>query len=85
MWQFKRFDGMHEEVIGRLPGNLSETEIIRVLQRLYSRELSHSEVLDASRRSNDPAYSPLLQLIGRQPALQVGENPFYTAEYITKQ
>ena len=62
-----------------VPGNMSEAEIEKILQRLVARHLSPDEIVDPCLRKNAPNRSPLLERIGRGAPIHYGQNPYYTA------
>jgi hypothetical protein len=64
-----------------LPGHLSEPEIIITLQRLASKHLTEREIVNSSRRKNDPSRNSLLDRIGSGNPILVGGNPHYSAHH----
>lgn len=79
-WKIRRCDGLESTDIGLMPGNLSEAEVVKVLQRLVCRGLTEPEIVAASLRKGSKNYSPLLERnAGRRP-ISVGDNPHYTAK-----
>jgi|ERR1700722_1004993 len=60
---YERFDKFFET---RLPGHMTEKEIVTIIQRLACKHLSEPEIVTASLRKN--RRTPLLEpLIGRPP------------------
>ena len=84
VWKIKGWDGNSVVFEREMLGNLSETEISTTLQRLVARNLSNEEVIDASRRKNDPYYSALFERIGSGYPISYGLGPHYTAELADK-
>ncbi len=84
VWKIKGWDGNSVVFEREMLGNLSEKEISATLQRLVARNLSNDEVIDASRRKNDPNYSALFERIGSGYPISYGLDPHYTAELAEK-
>lgn len=82
VWLIKRSESLCTEVVGELPGVMKDIEVERVLQRLACMTLNANEIIAASLRRKQEGRSSLLDRIGRGYPIQIGENPFFTAEWI---
>jgi len=86
-WLIQGYDGLTPIFRRKLSAALGEKEVTALLQRLAARDLSISEVIDASLRRQMKAYSPALQ-VSREPRartiLSCGENPHYIASLHTE-
>lgn len=82
VWLIKKSESFCTEVVGELPGAMTDIEVERVLQRLACMNLNANEILAASLRRKKVGRLSLLDRIGRGYPIQVGENPFFTAEWI---
>ena len=81
-WLIKRWHGIDRpEIVGELPGHLSEAEVSTALQRLVCRNLSEAEIFSASLRRGSKARSAVLDRVGMRFPIMHGENPHYTAEW----
>ncbi len=84
-WKIEGWDGFKQIYTGEVPGTLTEEEILKMLQRLQARHLSHEEVVSASLRKNFKGYSVLLERTNRDrtgdkgTSVAVGDNPHYIA------
>jgi hypothetical protein len=79
---YKQFDRVFQT---RLPGNMSESEIVTIIQRLACRHLSEEEIVQASLRKNRRT-SLLEPLIGRPPnghrtTISIDHGTDYVASY----
>ncbi len=63
VWKIRGHDGLVPIFEQTIPGNLSEREVIALLQRLASRHLSNDEVVSASLRKNAKGYTPHLEVL----------------------
>ena len=85
-WQIKKHDSLTEEILGLLPGNLSEVEVEQILQRLVCTTLYSQEILLASLRRNMAERTNLLDRVGRGMPIQYGHGEiFFTASLVIKQ
>ena len=78
-WLITKFDGTSHTLLGSTHGDLSEPEVLTILQRLACLDLSPSEIISASLRVSDETYVTLLERVGTGNPISVGENPHYTA------
>lgn len=82
-WVVKYWDGTSESRVGVLPGCLSESEVLKALQRLACASLSPSEILSASLRRNNKWRSPVLDRVGSGLPVQVDSGDgFYSADRV---
>lgn len=81
-WVVSGWDGTKKILNDEMPGNLSEKEISRLLQRLVSRDLTPKEICRASCRRNHRIYAPHLAIrIDTNGSVNVGVNPYYSAKW----
>jgi hypothetical protein len=73
------WDGLEQAGQWKVPGNLTDAEIYRIMERLVCSTLSPEEIIDSSRRRNDPRRRVLLEPIGIERK-QYGENPWFQVE-----
>lgn len=78
-WVIRKFESLKLLDEWRLPGNISHREMEELLKRLASRHLTDEEVIYSSLRSNSRDKIDLLERIGNDPEIQVGQNPYYVA------
>lgn len=78
VWRIEGSNGFQAQ----MPGNISESEMEAVLQRLVGQHLDGDEIIAASLRSNHRGYSPLLERIGSGSPIHFGQDPFYTARLV---
>jgi hypothetical protein len=83
-WRVEGYDGNERFLEKELPGNLGDNEIIRLLQRLACKNLTHDEILAASLRPKARNYVALLEPeIDDNPSnrysIRLGTNPHYVA------
>ncbi len=83
IWVIKHWDGSSEENVGEMPGNLSEVEILQVLQRLACMSLTRREILSASLRRGSKRRSPVLDRVGFSLPVQVDSGDgFFSASLV---
>ena len=80
-WRIEGYDSIELIFERDVPGNLSESEVLAMLQRLAARHLSPDEIVSASLRRGAKNRSELLDPIGRKDSLHVGQNPYYIATW----
>jgi hypothetical protein len=82
-WIIRGYDSTTKLFELTAPGNLVESEIITILTRLSSRDLTPEEVIDSSKRSNHRGAKRLLEphidCFGEVYSISVGTNPYYVA------
>jgi hypothetical protein len=78
-WIIRGYDGLEVIFVGRLPSNVSQAEVCNILRGLVCKHLSYDEILDSSRRRNDPKRKTHLDQIGKSSPLSYGENPYFVA------
>lgn len=71
-WVIRRIEGILETEVGELPGHLTETEIVRVLQRLVCMTLTPEEILLSSLRRRGKKRASLLDRVGSGTPVTVG-------------
>jgi hypothetical protein len=82
-WRVRCYDGIHLKYERQLRGNLSECEIERLLQRLYTEFLSVDEIIGSSLRKNMQGYQSHLIVSKKDSMLLIGENPYLIADLTT--
>ena len=82
-WIIDGYDGVNVRWQGRAPSNLTESEMIAILQRLVARHLTEDEILASSLRRYHVDYQPLLEPLKSEAVISVGENPHYTARLLS--
>ena len=86
-WLIQGYDGLTLIFRRKLSAALGEKEVSAILRRLAARDLSISEVIDASLRRSMKGRSPAL-LVNREPRnrtiLWCGEKPHYIASLHTR-
>jgi len=80
MWIITKYNSLETEAEWKLPGSLSESEIEQILQRLVCADLSPSEIINASRRRDDPLRASFLDRVGEGSPISYGDNPHYVAK-----
>ena len=81
VWHIEGWDSTDLLFERDIPGNMSEGEVERLLQRLVCRDLTPNEVIDASLRKNSKNRSSLLDRIGSGNPIHIGSNPYYIATW----
>ncbi|WP_208856321.1 hypothetical protein [Leisingera aquaemixtae] len=82
-WEIRHWDGTSEKSVGEMPGNLSESEILQVLQRLACMSLKPQEILSASLRRGSRQRSAVLDRAGFGLPVQVDSGDgFYSANLV---
>lgn len=76
------WDGMEQAGQWTVPGYLSDAELSRMMERLVCSTLSPEEIIDSSRRRNDPLRRVLLEPVGIERK-QYGENPWFQVELVS--
>ncbi|MCF1502247.1 hypothetical protein L0F51_00530 [Afifella sp. H1R] len=79
VWRVYRSDGQTQSLIGEMPSQTTEKEMLAVLQRLVCRELNDEEILLSSLRRGNPSRRALLDRVGQGSPIQWGDNPFVFA------
>jgi hypothetical protein len=73
------WDGLEQTGRWAVPSNLSDAELSRMMERLVCSTLTPEEIIDSSRRRNDPKRRTLLEPIGIERK-QYGESPWFSVE-----
>lgn len=79
-WVIGGWDSTDRIFEERAPGNLSESEVLVILQRLACQYLESDEIVSSSLRRNHSGYRNLLARIGSDLPIHVGENPHFSAK-----
>jgi len=80
-WIIAKWDGNDLVQEWQVSGALSEAEVKTMLQRLVSRNLSDTEIIDSSLRLNDAHYARHLERVGTGNPINFGEGIHFTAKY----
>ena len=79
-WKILKYESDSAEVVvGRLPGNMTNTEVSEVLRRLVCKNLTEEEIILSSLRKGTVSRATFLDSIGNNNPLHFGENPYYMA------
>jgi hypothetical protein len=83
-WEIIGYDGLRRIWSCSVPLGLSESEVMTILQRLASHDLTRDEIVSASLRKRMKGRSGLLDVRkdGPHPEFLVGENPHYAARVV---
>jgi hypothetical protein len=84
VWRIRGHNGQTLVFDDEMPGNMTEAEICRTLERLASRHLTDKEVVEASLRPGHPRYNRLLERSGAGEPISYGHNVVYTADWKNK-
>lgn len=82
LWKIEEYDGL--QLIGShtVPGNLTPKELSQILRQLAARHLNTEEIINANLRVKMRGKTNLLEVKNDNGVLQVGENPFLTAQKV---
>lgn len=81
-WKIEEYDGL--QLIGShtVPGNLTPKEMSQILKQLAARNLNAEEIIGANLRAKMRGKTTILEINNCNGVLQVGENPFLTAQKV---
>lgn len=81
-WLITELDSTEEVQTWQLHGGYTHPEIHKILQRLACTKLNADEVLNSSRRRNDPKRLTFLEPNSKAPIIDYGEGYYFTAEWV---
>lgn len=81
-WNLVKHEGSIEATEWRLPGDMTEPEVVEIVRRLVCRSLSEDEIINSSLPESDSKRYILLDQNGDPNVIHMGENPFYVARFV---
>jgi hypothetical protein len=81
-WKIEEYDGLRLIGSHTVSGSLSSKEVSRILRQLAARHLNTEEIIHANLRVKMRGKTNLLEVKNDNGVLQVGENPFLTAQKV---
>jgi hypothetical protein len=81
-WKVEEYDGLELIESHTVPGNLTPKEMSQILIQLAARHLTAEEIISANLRAKMRGKTTILEVNNCNGVLQVGENPFLTAQKV---
>lgn len=83
-WRIRGYDSQELIFEYEMPGNMTEYEVCKLLERLVSRHLTDEEIASASLPRSDHRYRPLLERVGTGEPISYGLGVNYSAKRVGK-
>jgi hypothetical protein len=84
VWKIVGYDATKNIYSGEVPGTMTTSEIVRLLERLACRHLTHAEIVSVSLRRNFVGHNNLLacRINMDGHCVILGSNPHYVATLV---